>query len=83
MHKKTLWLTSLLLILTLVLAACGTPAAEPAADSGGDTAAESGDRSTDSGEKVLIVAVDGDVDTFDPCCTVGTKTSQTAIQNTL
>ena len=33
-------------------------------------------------EKVLIVAVDGDVDTFDPCCTVGSKTSQTTIQNT-
>src|SRR5713101_6376593 len=33
-------------------------------------------------QKVLIVAVDGDIDTFDPCCTVGTKTSQTTIQNT-
>jgi len=33
-------------------------------------------------EKILVVAVDGDVDTFDPCCTVGSKTSQTTIQNT-
>ena len=33
-------------------------------------------------EKVLIVAVEGDIDTFDPCCTVGSKNSQTAIQNT-
>ena len=30
----------------------------------------------------MVVAVDGDVDTFDPCCTVGTKPSQTTIQNT-
>ena len=33
-------------------------------------------------EKVLIVAVSGNIDTFDPCCTVGTATSQTIIQNT-
>lgn len=49
------------------------PAEEPAAE---EPAAATGE------EKVLIVAVDGDVDTFDPCCTVGTKTSQTTIQNT-
>lgn len=85
MHKKILWLTSLLLSLSLVLAACGSPAADSGGEAGGDTAAESSssDASSDAGgEKVLIVAVDGDVDTFDPCCTVGTKTSQTAIQNT-
>ncbi|MBI3961472.1 MAG: ABC transporter substrate-binding protein [Deinococcus sp.] len=34
------------------------------------------------GEKVLIVAVPGDIDTFDPGFTVGSKPSQTTIQNT-
>lgn len=33
-------------------------------------------------EKVLVVAFPGDVDTFDPAFTVGTRTSQTVIQNT-
>ncbi|MBV7338864.1 ABC transporter substrate-binding protein [Chloroflexi bacterium TSY] len=65
-------------MLIVMLAACGAPAADTSTSS--ETSAESG--SDEGGEKVLIVAVDGDVDTFDPCCTVGTKTSQTAIQNT-
>lgn len=76
MHKRMLWIMSLMLIV--MLAACGAPAADTSTSS--ETSAESG--SDEGGEKVLIVAVDGDVDTFDPCCTVGTKTSQTAIQNT-
>ena len=78
MQKKMLWLMSLLLTLSLLLTACGAPAAAPASSEAAP-AESSGDA---AGEKVLIVAVDGDVDTFDPCCTVGTKTSQTAIQNT-
>ena len=79
MQKKMLWLMSLLLTLSLLLTACGAPAAAPASSEAAP-AESSGDA---AGEKVLIVAVDGDVDTFDPCCTVGTKTSQTAIQNTI
>lgn len=57
---------TLLLLFTVMLAACAQ-ATQPAEP---------------AEEKVLIVAVDGDVDTFDPCCTVGTKASQTTIQNT-
>ena len=81
MHKKMVWVISLLLTLSLLVTACGAPAAEaPSGEAASEAApAESSDA---AGEKVLIVAVDGDVDTFDPCCTVGTKTSQTAIQNT-
>ncbi|MEM7132344.1 MAG: ABC transporter substrate-binding protein [Chloroflexota bacterium] len=84
MRNRLLWITSLLLILSLILAACGAPAADSGGDTGGETSDSSSDDASgdDSDEKVLIVAVDGDVDTFDPCCTVGTKTSQTAIQNT-
>lgn len=61
---------ALLLLFSIVLAACGggQAAATPTAEA--------------PKEKVLIVAVEGDVDTFDPCCTVGTKASQTTIQNT-
>lgn len=59
-------------LLLVAISACGganapAGAATPAAAPGG---------------KVLVVAVDGDVDTFDPCCTVGSKPSQTTIQNT-
>ena len=81
MHKKMVWVISLLLTLSLLVTACAAPAAEaPSGEAASEAApAESSDA---AGEKVLIVAVDGDVDTFDPCCTVGTKTSQTAIQNT-
>ncbi len=81
MHKKMVWVISLLLTLSLLVTACAAPAAEaPSSEAASEAApAESSDA---AGEKVLIVAVDGDVDTFDPCCTVGTKTSQTAIQNT-
>lgn len=84
---------TLLLALTLILASCGaagdtpsadesapdaaaTPAAEETADAAPATDAASGD------EKVLVVAIDGDVDTFDPCCTVGSKPVQTTLQNT-
>lgn len=52
----------------------------PAAEGETETDTES---STESGtEKILTIAVDGDVDTFDPCCTVGSKIAQTTIQNT-
>ncbi len=81
-------ITMLVVVLALVLAACSqaTPA-QPADSSGGSSSGGAAEESkpaeaAKSGEKILIVAVDGDVDTFDPCCTVGTKTSQTTIQNT-
>ncbi|MEM7032253.1 MAG: ABC transporter substrate-binding protein [Chloroflexota bacterium] len=68
------WWIVLVLIMTLSLSACAGSAA-PAADTSSD------DGGSDSGEKVLIVASPENIDTFDPCCTVGTKNSQTAIQN--
>src|SRR5438876_11668136 len=53
-----------------VLAACS-----PAHD---NTTASTSKTPTDT----LVVAVEGDVDTFDPAFTVGSKPSQTTIQNT-
>ena len=84
------WLIAATLILTLfVLGACNQAApTQPADSSAGSSAggateeSKPAEASSPGGEKVLIVAVDGDIDTFDPCCTVGTKTSQTTIQNT-
>src|SRR5918994_5575134 len=52
-----------------VLAACG--------GAQGDEVAESR-----TPRDTLVVAVEGDVDTFDPAFTVGSKPSQTTIQNT-
>jgi peptide/nickel transport system substrate-binding protein len=84
----------ILLLLALLAAACVQSQPQPAQDAGQSEAASTGaetetekaaeqEAAADTAEeKVLIVAVDGDVDTFDPCCTVGTKTSQTTIQNT-
>jgi peptide/nickel transport system substrate-binding protein len=70
------WLATLLgVLLALTLAACAQ--SQPAESNKPAEEAEA-----TRAEKILIVAVDGDVDTFDPCCTVGTKTSQTTIQNT-
>src|SRR5713101_5851997 len=65
---------SVVALISILLVACGQSQATVA-----PTAAATG---APPNEKVLIVAVDGDIDTFDPCCTVGTKTSQTTIQNT-
>lgn len=92
------WLIVLLLLASFVIAACAGTAPEPAEEAAPaeeEAAAPAEEAETETGseqtsseaassdeEKVLIVAVDGDVDTFDPCCTVGTKTSQTTIQNT-
>jgi peptide/nickel transport system substrate-binding protein len=53
-----------------LLAAC-TPANAPQAASTSKTPADT-----------LVVAVEGDVDTFDPAFTVGSKPAQTTIQNT-
>src|SRR5205807_6057730 len=39
-------------------------------------------RSAGTPKDTLVVAVEGDVDTFDPAFTVGSKPSQTTIQNT-
>jgi peptide/nickel transport system substrate-binding protein len=63
-------------IVTVTLASCGAPPRQTSA--GASPAA--GQQS--QGEKVLIVAVPGDIDTFDPAFTVGTRTSQMTIQNT-
>lgn len=77
--KKNIWLRKKFLIITgvamafaLVGACTPAPAPAPIAAAQAETPKE----------KILVVAVDGDVDTFDPCCTVGSKTSQTTIQNT-
>lgn len=107
--KGPLYLLSLLLIATVILASCGggaepaaeeAPAAEEEAATGeetteseettGEEEATEGEtteeapaaESADGEEKVLIVAIDGDIDTFDPCCTVGSKPTQTTLQNT-
>jgi ABC-type transport system substrate-binding protein len=90
MSRSWLVTTALILVL-LILGACSSAAPttpQPAQSSGGDSAGGTTEESapaeassSQGGEKVLIVAVDGDIDTFDPCCTVGTKTSQTTIQN--
>lgn len=80
-RARTLWMTLSGLVLTaLIVAACGSAPAAPSAPAADATAAPAAGEAAQ--EKVLIVAVDGDIDTFDPCCTVGTKTSQTTIQNT-
>ncbi len=47
-----------------------------------EEAAPAAQQQAASKEKVLIVAVPADIDTFDPAFTVGTRTSQTTIQNT-
>lgn len=60
----------LVMALLIVLTACGTPAAP----TGGTTGGNQG--------KTLVVAVPGDIDTFDPAFTAGSITSQTTIQNT-
>lgn len=60
----------LLIALPVVLTACGTPAAP-----------NEGGNSSDQ-QKTLVVAVPGDIDTFDPAFTAGSITSQTTIQNT-
>ena len=72
LRMELLKFASVMLVLALV-GAC-TPAAtpEPIVAAQAETPKE----------KILVVAVDGDVDTFDPCCTTGSKNSQTAIQNT-
>ena len=54
-------------------------AAEEAAEEVEEEAAEAPEEEAE--EKVLIVASPENIDTFDPCCTVGTKNSQTAVQN--
>lgn len=84
-----IWMTIIAsLLIALALGACAQSAPEPVqeAQPGGSSEeakpAEQQAEAKPAEEKVLIVAVDGDVDTFDPCCTVGTKTSQTTIQNT-
>ena len=75
MRRQLFRLSTLVGVASIIISACATPAPRP---SSGGSAAPAGTGK----EKVLIVAVDGDVDTFDPCCTVGTKPSQTTIQNT-
>lgn len=67
-------------VLGVVLAGCGKPASKKA-DEGvkGGTQQQQAEKPK---EKVLIVAVPGDIDTFDPAFTVGTRTSQMTIQNT-
>jgi peptide/nickel transport system substrate-binding protein len=80
-RRRTIWAAMAGLLLTaLVAAACGSAPAAPSAPASEATSAPAA--GAPAQEKVLIVAVDGDIDTFDPCCTVGTKTSQTTIQNT-
>lgn len=79
-RRRLFQVCTLVGVASIVIAACAqTPTAPvPAATSanGATTAAQA------VKEKVLIVAFDGDVDTFDPCCTVGSKLVQTTIQNT-
>lgn len=64
----------------------GTPAATSTATSGGSSATASATATSGStssrGSDTFIVAVVGDIDTFDPAFTVGSKPSQTTIQNT-
>ncbi|MCL4553192.1 MAG: ABC transporter substrate-binding protein [Candidatus Marsarchaeota archaeon] len=64
-----------------------TPAATSTATSGGGSATASATATTGAttsgrGNDTFIVAVVGDIDTFDPAFTVGSKPSQTTIQNT-
>jgi peptide/nickel transport system substrate-binding protein len=58
-----------------LLAACGGGGGEGAG--GGEAAAKA-----KTARDTLVVAVEGDVDTFDPAFTVGSKPAQTTIQNT-
>ena len=70
------WWIVLILVAALSMSACA------ASESASTDAAPAEDAAGDSGgEKVLIVASPENIDTFDPCCTVGTKNSQTAVQN--
>lgn len=64
-----------IVLLSFALGACGQGQATVAPTAAAPTTAP-------AAGKTLIVAEDADIDTFDPCCTVGTKYSQTTIQNT-
>jgi peptide/nickel transport system substrate-binding protein len=72
-------LVTLLALAAILIGACGAP---PAAAPGGEATSAPAAGGGQAAEKTLVVAVDGDIDTFDPCCTVGSKPSQTTIQNT-
>ena len=80
------WLAIIIMLLTaLIVAGCaGTEpgSAQEEAAPAEEAASAAAEEPAADEEKVLIVATEADIDTFDPCCTVGTKNAQTAIQNT-
>lgn len=75
-RRQFIRISSFFGIASIVISACAAPAAAP------NGAAPAAPAASKGKEKILVVAVDGDIDTFDPCCTVGSKPSQTTIQNT-
>ena len=85
------WLIVLLLLMSFIVAACASAEPEPAEEAAPAEEAEPEAEAEEvaeeaepaaAEEKVLIVGSPENIDTFDPCCTVGTKNSQTAVQNT-
>lgn len=75
-RRRFIRISSFIGVASILIGACAAPAAAP------NSGATNAPAASKAKEKILVVAVDGDVDTFDPCCTVGTKPSQTTIQNT-
>lgn len=73
--SRTQTAMAVLLLFSFALGACSQGNATVAPTAAAPTTAP-------AAQKTLIVAQDAAIDTFDPCCTVGSKYAQTAIQNT-
>ncbi|MCL5677268.1 MAG: ABC transporter substrate-binding protein [Firmicutes bacterium] len=80
LFRRIAAMTFALVMLAGVVAGCSTK--DKSSSGTSQSQSGSGAQTQQPKEKVLVVAFPGDIDTFDPAFTVGTRTSQTVIQNT-